>query len=643
MKQLLLALCLLGPGCAHARTPEAVEDALAFAAMDRAKAIHLLEEAVGAARDKDQPTVMVYLGEQQRLAGKLEEARDTWTSVMRDHPRAKAGDGARLGLAVLEGAATRGPLPSPVRAVFDDVNVREAPETLRSEMQRLLLVEAARQNNAPELRRTGELARELAQGDPVQVKRVEDTLEGLSKVQEAPESWQGIDEPPGPPVSPLQEAWALLADGKNDQVAERVASMSFPADSPEAAEAAALLELSRVTGPVRTDTIGVLLPLSGKYAPAGKQVKEALELGYGDSAPRKRKLVFVDSGTTAETAVAALERLVLEDRVVGVIGPLLTDTSEPVAKAAQAFHVPLVALAQVPELTQDRDWVFGGMVNAAQQVEALLDHVMSEEVGMKSFAIFAPENSYGQVSAAQFRKQVEERGGAITVEKYYDPAATDIIPFAKELGRKDYEARSREFYDLKKLAGENGGNPDRVVLPPVMDFDALFVPDSATRLPIACAALAYEEFPIGEFQTSKDGGTVPLLGLSGYNDERLVAQGGPYVRQSIFVDAFFVGDAAVQDFLGSYREATGRSPSTLEATAWATGHLLATTADATVESRAGFRDAIVAAHLEEPTPVGVTHFDAEDREVDTAYQLLTISRSGIYPLGQVPAEDLPQR
>ena len=71
--------------------------------------------------------------------------------------------------------------------------------------------------------------------------------------------------------------------------------------------------------PVRADRIGLLLPVEGKYAAAARQLREAFELGYGAPGPQ---LVVEHSGDDAAGAVAALEKLALEQGVVAVVGPL---------------------------------------------------------------------------------------------------------------------------------------------------------------------------------------------------------------------------------------------------------------------------------------------------------------------------------
>jgi len=351
-------------------------------------------------------------------------------------------------------------------------------------------------------------------------------------------------------------------------------------------------------------------------------------------------LVVEDTGEDAESAVAALEKLVLEQGVIGVVGPLRSDVSDPVLEAADALRVPVVALSRTDHATADRQWVFQSMVTTHQLADALVEFAVTEQQ-MTGFAVFAPDTPYGHTATEAFQAAVEEQGAQVTVVEFYDAEATDLIPFAKTLGRKDYEARWREFRDLKEAAEETGANPDRVVLPPTIDFQGLFLPDAAARVPLACAALAYEEFPIGHFQTVKEGPTIPLLGLSSWNNPTLVTAGNVYVRGSYFTDVFYPGDEPGAAFVETYRTALERTPTTLEAVAFDTGLLLGGAAVSEAQTRAAFRDALLAVQVE-GTITGATGFDPESREALHDIRVLSITEEEILPWDQVPADEGPQ-
>lgn len=645
MTRLLLSLCLLlaGPAVAapSAAYPDLVEDALAYTLTDRTKASRLLEDALEHGegfKEKERTAVLLHAGEQRRLLGDYEEARKWFEQVQTLGSKPWELQSARLGLALV--AAVDGFTPEVV-AVLDSTRDKDVLATQSADRYLILTVRAARSGDSASVRTYSELALTYGQEDPKVEERVRAHLEAL--VDE--DSNALVYQPPRPasqpeevlgPMSDIDKAEKAAEAGNEERartIAERI--LADDAATPEDRAAAEYL-IARLDGAtVRAGKIGVLLPLSDKYLAAGKQAQTAFEFGY-QSAQGRASLIFVDSGSTPETAVKALERLVLEEGVIAVAGPLLTDEADAVAQAAEALRVPLVCLSQGLVPADDSRWVFQAAVTPQRQIEALVDFAMDER-GMDAFAIFAPDTNYGHTAAVAFQDEVEGRKGQVTIVEFYDATANDLIPFAKALGRKDYEGRRDEFYRLRREAEAKGGNPDRVVLPPILDFDALFVPDTASRIPIAAAALAYEEFPLGDFQTTRGGVTVPLLGLSAWNSPALVTGGGPYVRGAVFTDAFWPDDAAGMDFVAAWGSTGAKAPTALEAVMADAGRLVAQATRAGADTRPAFRQALLDARVE-GSATGAESFDPDDREARRNVRLLTITADAILPVGATASE-----
>lgn len=633
----LIALALTSTADAGKRhqNPDVVDDALAYALTDRSKAIQLLE---GALEDEPSPgdldAITAHAGEQRRLAGDPDEAHRWFSAVLQRTERGPSAQVARMGLALLDAGDG---LDARVRGLMEDVSDKDALSTQNADRYLLLAIDAARSNDVGRVTQYSKRALTHAKEDPAVFQRVRSDLEALS-----------ADGPPPPEAAGergthLERASVALDEGRADdarKLAEQAASRA-EAGSEDAAAAAALIQVLDA-GPVQTSRIAVLLPLSGKYEAVGRQVRQALEFGYGST---RRQLAFVDSGADPEAAVRALDQAVLDDGAIAVVGPLLSDETDPVVARAQQLRVPLVSLSQSLEDAGPYSFVLQGMYTRKDQVEALVEYAMGERE-MDAFAVFAPDNAYGRHATELFVAAVTERQGEVTVSELYDPEATDLLPFAQKLGRKDYDARSAEFYRLKKEAKEKGGKPESVVLPPILDFDGLFLPDNASRVPLACAALAYEEFPMGEFQPTKDSPVIPLLGLSGWNKAALVTTGNLYTRNGVFTDAFAVPsgddpgwslDPEDADFVKAYRAEHGRTPSALEATVADLGALLAVAARSPAASRADFRDALLQAQVESAV-TGALGFDAETGHAQRTMEVLTLTKDSIIPVRLLPPQ-----
>ena len=262
-------------------------------------------------------------------------------------------------------------------------------------------------------------------------------------------------------------------------------------------------------------------------------------------------------------------------------------------------------------------------------------------LGFKKFAIFAPTSNYGTSSANAFTTAVEARGGTIVIREDYDPVATDLIPNAEKLGRKDYESRKLEFKNLQKETEESGGKASRVVLPPVIDFDAIFVPDSARRIPIACAALAYEEFAIGTFRPRKGEEPVPLLGLSSWNNSSLLNNGGKYVRGSYFTDVYLASSDRSQSFIEAFRAQFSRSPSALEVITYDTGLILRRAMEKAPTNRLLMLDALHKLEFDGAV-TGAIGFEEDSRETRFDIKILTIEEDEILVVNPTDAIENPE-
>lgn len=518
-------------------TPAIVAQAQAVAQDDRQEALRILEGYLTQPTDAALvPWVRLNAGEQRRLAGDIEPARAHFEQVLRDSPTHPARDGATLGLALL--AYETGMASGNTAATLEMVSSGTVPDTQNADRYRLLALRSAQDGADPTLvRQYVDQALSYAEADRAVKARVHRSLAHLLTDQQVA-SAQGItaQELSGEALA-LERARAAL-DARDLKAAEQHAQAllaNFP-DSPLRLQAEWVIKRAKAGDPYKPRAIGVLLPLSGAYAPPGQQLLDALRLAVADSGAQV-DLIVRDTQGDPKTALAEFEKLVLTDGVAAVVGPLLKEEAFPVAEQAQAAGVPLVALTQANDVTAAGEYIFRTFVTYEQQVDALLDHVMGGK-GLTRFAILAPDNTYGQSTRDEFTRQVTERGGEVTRVVMYDAEATDFRKAAAQLGLKDNEARKSELARLRREAEAKGMDPDRVVLPPTQDFDAIFIPDNFNRVALVASALAYEEFAVGSFRPHRGATPVPLLGLNGWHNPDLATRGGQYVASSYFTDAF---------------------------------------------------------------------------------------------------------
>lgn len=378
-------------------------------------------------------------------------------------------------------------------------------------------------------------------------------------------------------------------------------------------------------------TIGVVLPLSGKQAGIGYKALHGIQLGlgvYGGATPSAFRLAVIDSEGNPDTARRAVERLVQEDNVVAMIGGLLSKTATSEASKAQELGVPTIMLSQKTGITQTGPFIFRNALTSEMQVEYLIDTAMSK-LGMRNFAILYPNDAYGTEYANLFWDIVKARGGDIRGAQPYDPKETDFRGHVQRLTGLFYIEDRADEYRLRAKAWSEK-NPRRNarqsapsiedLLPPIVDFDAIFVPDSVRAVGQIAPMLAYNNI-----------NGVRLLGTNLWNTPGLVNRGQRFVEDAIFPDSFLATSPAFvnSEFATAYRAAFNEEPGLTEIQAYDSALLFRQLITSGERTRTALRDRM--AGLQNfPGALGPLSVNAE-REFRRPLTALTIKDGRVIP------------
>lgn len=324
-------------------------------------------------------------------------------------------------------------------------------------------------------------------------------------------------------------------------------------------EAEDLLQRTREDGWLNRNAIGVLLPLSGPYAFYGEMVKNGLELALAEHNKTRFPVRFIYRDSAGTIPVDRLVNgLANEDRVIGIIGPLLSADALDAAREAQRQMVPLLALAQTEGLPQVGNFIFRDTVTAEQQVRTLVDYAKADQ--RISFSVLHPQTRSGQQMTQLFETMVRRSGGELVDVISYPEGTTD---FRGQIEQLLWSNRSRPISEEKS----GGLEPPEYPLPP---FHALFIPDFAENISLIAPQLM--------FYGIKD---VLLLGINGWYSPELINRAGRFLDNAVFVEAFYADSRApeVRRFVELYRSTYGEEPSVLEAQAFDAASLLLATVD----------------------------------------------------------------
>ncbi len=403
---------------------------------------------------------------------------------------------------------------------------------------------------------------------------------------------------------PLSAALGARLAGVRERLAGQSDALALGAPLPGFSEAAAK---GLPDTHVARGALGVLLPLSGPYAQFGEESLRGVLLAaavFGD--PQREgdslRVVVRDSQGQPAVAAAAVRELASDDEVAAIVGPLLSGECEGSAAAAQELQVPLLALTAREEIARDRSFVFRLRTRPAEETALLVEHARA--LGAERFAILYRDDAYGRGLRGLFWDAVEARGGRVVSVASYPPGARDFAePIRRLVGyvlldadeqqqnarREAMLQRARRLPPSEALAlraeAQTIARSDGGPLPPIVDFDALFVPETSEGVVLIAPHLAFHEV-VG----------VRLLGPDGWYDRDLVRLGGEHVEGALFASHFFPESPVpyVHEFAQRYRDAFGSEPGVFAAQSYDAANLVLAQLARRRTSREGVRDGILA-------------------------------------------------
>lgn len=596
--------------------------------------------------------------------GDFQAARQRLNQLVFENPLHERAKDARLksGLAALELKQHRDAYQT----------LQPLVESLGGEERRLaedaLAQAAAATQQYGEALKLGLKAVEGAQGPELQqaLARLEDVVETKTPFIALAEAWNGL--PTSNPAWPLltfkmARVYFHLRDWPrlDDTLKQLLATAP---GSPYAAEAKALQARVARRAQVRPRALGAVLPLTGKLKPVGEAVQRSLTLALKGS---DLELVVKDSQGDASLAAKHVEALALEEGVMAIVGPLSPDETKRAALVAEELQVPLITLSKAEDVTKVGPHVFRTMVTSEQQASALADYAMGT-LGYKSFAVLYPNISFGAEMSNAFWDAVESRGGEIRGAETYEHDQTTFTTEAKKLVGRYFLEDRYDYYEKLKDLREGLENADdrrrrhalekaRDAVDPIIDFEALFIPDLWSKVALVAPALAVEEVVTNACdkkdieRIQKTTGkqklkTVTLLGPATWSspkgasgDPQLIERGGKYVLCSVFVDGFYENSdrpqtkAYVQAFRELYKDA---QLTLVDAVAYDTGGLLRAVMERQPKSRAQVREALAGTKAYEGA-TGTISFD-EQREAQRPLFLLNVTPKGIREIERKPPQ-----
>ena len=194
--------------------------------------------------------------------------------------------------------------------------------------------------------------------------------------------------------------------------------------------------------------IGVIVPLTGAPARAGKAMADAAKMAEedinakGGLLGRPVKIIIYDSEDKPETGKLVAERAILQDGVVALAGIFRSEVAMVVADVAAEYKVPLVVgTAQTPKLAQlveqnyDKyKYVFRSTTNASflgKPLTSFIIDYLGPKYGVKKVAFLTEDVLWARGLTAIETKNLEAHG--FEVKSWLVPLGVTDIPEMKQM------------------------------------------------------------------------------------------------------------------------------------------------------------------------------------------------------------------
>ncbi len=281
--------------------------------------------------------------------------------------------------------------------------------------------------------------------------------------------------------------------------------------------------------------IGEYGSLSGNDADFGKSTKKGVELAMDDLQSAKQgmiggmrvRVVVEDDQGKPEEAATVVQKLVNQDRVIGVIGEVASSRSMAAGPICQKAGVPMISPSSTnPKVTEVGDYIFR-MCFIDPFQGTVMAKFTAEYLKLKKVAILTDMKNEYSVGLTEFFKQVfVPLGGEIVAEQTYAS------------GDQDFRGQ---------LTAIKARNPEAIYLPGY-----------------------YTEAGLIARQTRELGLKVPILGGDGWESDQLIGIGGEALEGCYYSNHFAADnpEPRLQEFLQKHKTKYGADPNAITGLAY---------------------------------------------------------------------------
>jgi branched-chain amino acid transport system substrate-binding protein len=272
-----------------------------------------------------------------------------------------------------------------------------------------------------------------------------------------------------------------------------------------------------------TVRIGVVQPMTGPVAYDGNIYVNTVKMladdmnAKGGVLGKKIELVIEDGACNPAQSVNAAEKLVVRDKVVGLLGAFCSTSTAAVMEVAKKHKVPLITgISTAAQLTEQGNAYFFRAVATTPMLGNAFGPVLPKALKAKRFAFLTLNDDWGRSMQASYPKAIESGGGQIVANEFFQQS---------------------DLQFLSQITKVKAANPDAIVL----------------------AANTQQAVALSK-QIRELGVTVPLVGEGAWSSDSYIKLAGPAAEgvyglvEYVYTIKSPVNEAFVKEFQAKLKE-----------------------------------------------------------------------------------------
>jgi branched-chain amino acid transport system substrate-binding protein len=183
-----------------------------------------------------------------------------------------------------------------------------------------------------------------------------------------------------------------------------------------------------------TVRIGVVQPMTGPVAYDGNIYVNTVKMladdmnAKGGVLGKKIELVIEDGACNPAQSVNAAEKLVVRDKVVGLLGAFCSTSTAAVMEVAKKHKIPLITgISTAAQLTEQGNAYFFRAVATTPMLGNAFGPVLPKALKAKRFAFLTLNDDWGRSMQASYPKAIESGGGQIVANEFFQQSDLQFL------------------------------------------------------------------------------------------------------------------------------------------------------------------------------------------------------------------------